>query len=269
MPSPFPGMDPYIEAQAWEDFHARWNLVLSDSLVPRLRPRYYVRVERRVFLERMDDDCVRVIVPDAVVAETLAEPWSEYAENPAPAETATATMMAPVRCRLPRGYEKRETFLTIRDVSTNRVVTVIETLSPENKRVGSVGRSKYLRKRRAIIESTTHLVEFDLLRGGQRLPMVDPLPAGDYFAIVSRGGALDADVYAWPIRRRLPIIPIPLAKRDPDVPIDLQEVFTNAYDRAGYDYTLDYRRPPEPAPVPIDAKWIASVLDRRQGAQTP
>lgn len=51
MPSPFPGMDPFLESQEWEDFHTRLITAFSDRLSPKIEPDYLVRVERRVYVE--------------------------------------------------------------------------------------------------------------------------------------------------------------------------------------------------------------------------
>ncbi|MFA0775855.1 MAG: hypothetical protein THHGLFOP_001379, partial [Candidatus Fervidibacter sp.] len=51
MPSPFPGMDPFIEGQLWDDFHSRFVPELAAALMPKVRPKYLVTVERRVYLE--------------------------------------------------------------------------------------------------------------------------------------------------------------------------------------------------------------------------
>jgi hypothetical protein len=99
------------------------------------------------------------------------------------------------------------------------------------------------------------------LRGGERLPTREPLESADFFAFVCRKERLpQAEVYAWTLRQPLPAVPVPLAGDDPDVPLDLQAAFTTTYDRAGYDYALDYRRPVEPPLDPATADWVRSVL---------
>jgi hypothetical protein len=40
MPSPFPGMDPYLEGYLWSDVHHRLATQISDQLMPLLRPQY-------------------------------------------------------------------------------------------------------------------------------------------------------------------------------------------------------------------------------------
>lgn len=250
MPSPFPGMDPFIEDQEWEDFHSRFNNALSDAIAPVVEPRYFVRVERRVYVERgLDQD-------DGVRWADVSVLWSG-SEPPVAVATVSeaATSLAPVECLLPGPQERRETFLVIRERETLEIVTVIETLSPANKRASSDGREQYLEKREEILRSRTNLVEIDLLRGGKRVPVVG-MPPGNYFAIVSRGHRRPkTDVFPWTLRQRLPSIPIPLKKDEPEATVDLQQVFTTVYDRARYQLSLKYDAPLHPPLGEADAAW--------------
>jgi hypothetical protein len=141
------------------------------------------------------------------------------------------------------------------------VVTVLETLSPGNKRPGGDGRRKYIEKREQVLGSQSHLVELDLIRGGLRLPMATPLPLGDYYAIVSRRDRYPrADVYSWTFRHRLPTIPVPLKKGDSDVSLDLQAAFTSVYDRARYDLSLNYKAELQPPVARDDDAWVQTLL---------
>lgn len=258
MPSPFPGMDPYLESPAvWWGFHSCFINGISDALVPLVRPKYIVDVELRVIVQEVPGEILSTVRPDITIAEGGTE-----ASLTATAATAT---IAPVRLTLPVLEEVREIYLEVHELDTQRVVTVIEMLSPSNKRSGSAGWAEYIRKRSLTLHSDTHLVEIDLLRGGQRMPMRDPLPPGDYYVMVSRAPHRPmADVYAFGLRDRLPTIPIPLAEDDPDVPLDLQAIFHTVYDRAGYDYRLDYTSPPDPPLRPGDSEWASALLTQRR-----
>jgi hypothetical protein len=241
MPSPFPGMDPYIEAQEWTDFYAAYMAVLREDLTRELRPNYTARIERRVYVESLG--AKETIVPDITIVE-----WTGSAAAPSGVSVAPASPTAtiePVVCPLPQPIEHRESFLVIRNRETQRVVTVIELLSPANKRPGP-GRDLYLEKRMEVLASRTNLIELDLLRGGQRLPMAAPLPPGDYLALVCRSRRTSADVYAWRLEHRLPTIPIPLDQGVADVPLDLQLAFDKTFDRAAYNDTLNYTEPLTP-----------------------
>jgi hypothetical protein len=230
-------MDPFIEDQEWEDFHSSFNTVMAEALASGVEPRYVVRIQRRVYFE------CRL----------------RYEAPVASAAAVTSPSLAPVECLLPMPQERRETFLVIREQRTLEIVTVIETLSPANKRASSDGREQYLAKRQEILQSHTNLVELDLLRGGRRLPVVG-MPLGDYFAIVSRGHRRPrADVFHWTIRQPLPTIHIPLKPGEPEVPLDLQQVFTTVYDRARYQLSLNYTARLAVPPTEPDAVWLRQL----------
>lgn len=257
MPSPFPGMDPYLEGHVWEDFHARFITEIADALGPFLRPRYVARVEKRVYLEHPFDGVPTNLQPDVVtLRDTRARPSGGTALFDAP------SLSLPLE--LPT--EQRESYLEIRIRESGEVVTVIELISPTNKRSGADGVREYLSKRELVLRSAVNLVELDLLRGGQRLPMGRPLPACDYFVILSRLKQRPmADVWPFTIRNRMPRIPIPLANGDLDVPLDLGAAFNAVYDRAGYDYSLDYEHGAAPSLAEEDAIWVHDVLSSARG----
>jgi len=257
MPSPFPGMDPFIEDQEWEDFHTRFNTTLSDALAPGVEPRYIVRVERRVYVEHGLGDEDQVRWADVSVL------WSGTNAPVAVASPAQpSTSLVPVECLLPVPQERRETYLVIREQQTMEIVTIIETLSPANKRASSDGREQYLAKRDEILASRTNLVEIDLLRGGKRLPVVG-MPSGDYFAVVSPGYRRPrTDVYHWTIRQSLPSIPIPLKKGESAVDLDLQHVVTTVYDRARYQLSLNYAANLIVTLGEADTAWMRQLLPR-------
>ncbi len=258
MLSPFPGMDPYLEAPAgWQEFHSRFINTMSDFLVPKVRPRYAVHIERYVYVVDVMGEESR-LRPDVTVAETGRE---GIIAEPQTAATATAVLVP-----LPELEEVRHYFLEIRELETQKVVTVIEMLSPFNKRAGK-GRDEYLARRAEILLSDVHLVELDLLREGERLPMGKPLPKGQYYAIISRSYKRPiAEVYAWTIRQPLPTIPIPLKRGEADVMLDLQSVLNSVYDRAGYDYRLPYDREPDPPLSPEDWEWAKQIIAKSRGA---
>ena len=255
MPSPFPGMDPFLESQEWEDFHSRFNTALSDNLSTALRPDYFVRVERRVYLEQLDSDKESLHHLDvAVVADDAGPATGRSSES-----AASGTMS----CTIPMPVERRETFLVIRERADAEVVTVIELLSPSNKRKGGRGHREYLQKRMDIVSSQTHLVEIDLLRGGERLPIRETLPDADYFCVTSRGDTRPrAELYSWKLTEPMPSLAIPLKLGDADAVVPLQEIFDLVYERAGYDLSVDYKAELDPVPESSVAAWIRSCVDK-------
>ena len=114
-----------------------------------------------------------------------------------------------------------------------------------------------------------NIVELDLIRAGKRLRGFNrPLPLGHYYAFVSRADRRPmTDVYTWSIRRRLPIVPVPLRAPDPDVKLDLGAAFAIAYERGRYGGIVDYTSPPPPpAFAPEDAEWVAQTARAGVGA---
>ena len=260
MPSPFPGMDPFLEGPEWEDFHATFNTVLRELLSPTIEPDHVVRVERRVYVERPLENKEGWFRPDVMILAT-----DDFSGGGVATASGTAMLAEPSVCELPMSQERSETYLVIRERESMEVVTVLETLSPANKRPGE-GRKEYLHKRETLLGSETHLIELDLLRGGLRLPMMQtpPLPRGDYFAIVSRAHRRPkADVFAWTLCQPLPTIPIPLLCKDPEVTLDLQAAFTTVYERARYDLSLRYGEPLDPPVDERDAAWLNELLKDR------
>ena len=256
MPSPFPGMDPYIESQCWRDFHTAFLAEVRSALMPQIRPRYVVVIEEDVYLAREDGTPIRIVVPDVSILP--GDGWMD--------STGGGVVVAaePKVVTLPMTEPIEIPYLVIRRRDNEETVTVIELLSPTNKSSRD-GRAEYLAKRNLLLRGRAHLVELDLLRGGERLPTVEPHPAGDYFAFVSRVERRpQAEVYSWTLDRPLPPIPIPLTDGDPDVTLDLQTVFTTTYDRAGYDYALHYERPVEPPLEANQSQWAGQRIGRAE-----
>ncbi len=254
MPSPFPGIDPYIEGQKWSDFHAACIIAIRDRLLPRVRPRYAVEVEERVFVERAPDDAVMVLVPDVMINKVKQATLSAKS-------VSGTTVMEPVECYIAAPEQVRQTYLTITRGLDAQVITIIEVLSPTNKRPGATGFEQYAHKRQIILDSTTTLVELDFLRAGQRMPFIGDVPDTDFIAAVCRSNRRPrAEIYGWSLEDALPTLPIPLAGDDSDVQVDFQELFNDVYDRAGYDYRLDYTQKTKPALDKKRSRWSAEQI---------
>lgn len=225
-------MDSRIEEQLWHDFHPNMIVSIQSWLMPLLLPKYAAQIEERVYVEHTEPVPTRqVFRPDVVIHSETAGEGRAQASRAAVAEPAILT--------LPMPTEQRERYIAIVSLPGRELVTVVELLSPANKRAGADGRCEYLRKREQILQSTVHLVEIDLLLKGERLPTVEPLPEADYYAFVSRGEYRPAvEVYYWRRNARMPTIPIPLLRDDGEVLLDLQAVYEETYTRARYEARL-------------------------------
>ncbi|MBI4617837.1 MAG: DUF4058 family protein [Planctomycetes bacterium] len=257
MPSPFPGMDPYLEdAGGWLDVHNRLIAYLCHELDRILGKNYFARNGERIVVERAGE-FQRGIYSDLYV--------SGPGRGAGGAAVAEAT--EPVRIRIAEA-EYREAYLEIRDRLGNRIVTVVELLSPANKAAGSDGREKYLAKQAEVLASQVNLVEIDLLRSGAWTVAVPESLARaaaspfDYVACVNRADDRRAfDLYPIRLEDRLPRIRIPLSGDDPDVVADLQSLLQQVYDNGRYDRTIDYGKPPVPPLDPDRERWARQVLD--------
>jgi len=257
MPSPFPGMDPYLERH-WGDVYSSLVQYARDSIRPGLPIDLYARVEERVFVESPWDN-TDTMVPDVHVVE---HPFRRRSGEPVQSDVAVAE---PVVLHLPE-EEIHETYVEIRDAkSGHRVVTVIEVLSPSNKRDGD-GRDKYLEKQNELRAADVSLVEIDLLRSGRPMFSISPelLPEShrtEYRVCVRRGWSpKNLELYALPLKQPLPGIPVPLRHRDESVTLDLQAVFNQVYENGDYEMTVDYTADPAPPLSPDDAKWADAML---------
>jgi hypothetical protein len=252
-------MDPYLEDPTlWPDVHHELISVARELLLVQLRPKYFVQIDERLYLADDNDEARSVIIPDLRVREVhygsargpgmlVADPGIERAFS--------------------FEFEVRESYLRVIDRQSSNVVTDIKILSPANKVSGSAGRGSYDQKRRDIFEAHTNLVEIDLLRAGEPLGQEPGLGRTEYFAQATRFTQKEQRRQYWAMSIREPLkrISVPVREEDPDAVLDLQVMLNTAYDRAGYELRVDYRRPPVPALSQELRPWAAEVLGQIGG----
>ena len=258
--SPFPGMDPYLEFH-WRDVHARLVNGACDQLQEQLPPDLCARMEERVYLA--DEGGLAIgqgRYPDVRVFET--EPAGDIASRTTSPLAVAEPEIMPLEA-LPETLS--ESYIEIRDASTeNRVVTVIEFISPSNK-LNEDGREQYLRKARECRRAKVNLVEIDLTREGNRellLPFVGRLrlPRPTYLASVERRiEPIRREIYRINLEAPLASIAIPLRGGDREPTLALQPLIEQAYQKGRY-WNTDYRKVLEPSLPPAEAKWVAETL---------
>jgi hypothetical protein len=275
MPSPFPGMDPHLEApHIWPDLHDSLAGELRNELNQTLPSPYYARLEMRPELGIIEDHgATHRIAPDVTIVR-----------NPHPAHEVAvggAAVLTAPRSDVSRFVEYevlsepiRHHFVEIRDSSQgHKLITLIEIVSPSNKRPGP-DRHAYERKQRQVLESDASLVEIDLLRDGRRvLPdsgletLIQALPQPpEYLVVVNRAwrrgpGASAFQVFPVGLREWLPCIPVPLKENEEELALDLQFAFNRAYDSGPYRRgAVDYSNPPAGPPFNDAAAAWAAVL---------
>jgi hypothetical protein len=249
-------MDPWLEHPArWPNVHQRFITYAGDLLGAQVGAGFFVAIGERVYVEAP----ARTLYPDVSVVEAPDRVPSSVSGQ---AASGPAVADAPMIVRL-RPVERREPFLELRTADADeRVVTVIEVLSPANKRPGA-GRELYLRKQTEVLASDVSLVEVDLLRAGESTVALPPELAGEapYRVVVSRASDREArELYAVPLRSRLPRVAVPLVAGVPDVVLDLGAVLHQVYDRGTFGRRLDYAAAPLPPLGDDDLAWARGVV---------
>jgi hypothetical protein len=258
--SPFPGMDPYLEGELWSEFHHRLANQISTQLMAVLPSNYVALLEKYHVIDYsglhiLGTSKKKAIYPDVHVTK-VKEAVINYETVTAPA----VELISPVPEKVP------VLRVEIRDVAERRLVTVIEILSPANKQGN--GFQDYIEKRTALLQTSIHLLELDLLRGGERIPLIGgELPSAPYYVFLSRF-TRHPHTEVWPIQLRepLPTVPVPLLPPDPDVPLALQPAINACFEVVRYhERLLDYSQPPPAPPLsPEDLAWVASIVKLKE-----
>jgi hypothetical protein len=265
MPSPFPGMDPWLEGRAvFPDLHNSFIAYLREALNAILPPPYFAAIGTRVVIE---GDADRLVEPDVDVLRPAGANGGRGPAGGGGVATAGATDVTPIVVHVSRD-EATEWLVEVRTGDgDDELVTTVEVLSRANKRAGGEDRAAYLRKQREMAERGVNMVEADLLRGGAHTTAVPLGPAVaqagpfDYHVCVYRADR-PADFEVYPIRlpQRLPVVAVPLRPTAAAAPVNLQPVLDRCYDAGLYARRTRYDRPPDPPLTPEQGAWAEGVL---------
>jgi hypothetical protein len=255
MKSPFPGMDPYLEApDLWRGLHLRLINHIAEYLQPQLLPRYVAMVEERIMLGAIDGERV----PDLGIVQSTV-----------PSRSGGTAVLVPTDCVQPEVVEVPELrqphrFVEVRRARDGELVTVIEVLSPGNK--SGTGLAQYEAKQQQYLLSDINLVEIDLLHRGRHAIAVpaDRITPSDYRVSVLPAGSTRFELYRISLREPLPRFRVPLQSDDPEVALDLQAVLDRCYEAGAYSYVIRYDQPPG---VPLSAEDAAWARERVEAWQ--
>jgi len=255
-------MDPYLESH-WLDVHPRLIVEASNQIQGQLGDSLVARIEERHIVEDPLTDVSRRIGPDVRVVELGARFPS--ASDSSIAHAGGIALAEPVVLTA-ESEPFAQRFIELIDLSTGgRVITVIEFVSPANKRSGD-GLEKYKQKQAECRGAAVNLVEIDLTRGGQRQLLAHHWHGAHrydstYQASIWRAAAgYRVELYPMRLQERLPALGIPLRPSDPEVVLELQSLLDRVYAASRYDRTTDYSSSPEPPLQGEDSAWADSML---------
>jgi hypothetical protein len=257
-------MDPYIEACGlWEGYHNHLIEEIYRAIAPALPSGYTIDTAVRSYVVLMGAEGKDEVLakPDVVVTESVAR--KKTRKQKGSGAVAVAPELAesvPMQAFIAEKF--KETFVEIYAEDEERfLVTCIEVLSPSNKRRNTEGWEEYERKRQAMLLGRANFIEIDLLRGGDKFPMLTRWPDSPYTLLVSRSSRAPY-CRAWPahFQRRLPVIPVPLLDPDPDLTLDLQPLLDGIYSLGRYNERIDYTQPLTPALSEEEASWVRDLL---------
>ena len=256
-----PGMDPCLESPAlWPEVHSRLIVAIADTLNPKILPKYRASIEQRVYDLDLEDSLL-VGIPDVTVAQhkgTSQMPIQSTTSEPKAIAVVEKTS-DPLSVMIPMPIEVKERYLEIKSVQTGEVVTVVEILSPANKRPGK-GRNAYLDKRLNVLGSMSHLVEIDLLRNHQPMPLSKGHVQSNYRMLVSRCEQRPrAELYAFNLNDKIPQFQLPLKAEDTEPTVDLKALIDDIYSKAGYEVLIDYALSPVPPLTAQEIEWFEAL----------
>lgn len=253
-------MNPYLESR-WYDFHTRLVAHASEQLNEKLPADLVANTEERVAVEHEGIAVAESYRPDVRIERPGGKSRNEYLTEP----VEPGGVLTEAAVKLIVAEPATERFIEIMETKTHRVVTVIEVVSPSNKR--GPGLRTYRRKRRQLLGSNINIVEIDLVRKGNWRALLQPHSCPPKQETPYRGtlrfASDPAAVYMIPfqLRQMLPKLPIPLRKDDAPVFLELQPLVNAVYERGRCGQVIDYTQPPpEPALSAEDAAWCDELL---------
>jgi hypothetical protein len=257
MPSPFPGMDPWLDDPLhFPDMHDALMGYLREALNALLPAGYKARGRHRVVLGRSDPR-----VPDVGVLSRTDRPTRT-------SHAMTVDYAAVGMLRVPTAVPDEESYLEI-STAEGRLVTSLEIVSASNKKPGTEHRRAYLAKQRRTLRAGVGLVEIDLLRAGRHCTAIPVRklralrPESIYHVCVCGAAVGPAyQIAAVSLSDRLPLFAVPLDIGIAPVRIDLQLIFERSFDTGRYG-DLDYSRPARPPLTPDQQAWAEEILRKR------
>ncbi len=221
MPSPFPGMDPFLEEESlWPTFQRQLVLSLYQVLLPGLVDRYRARISQRQY-----------VTEQALFTSIIRE---EHQED-----------LIEVRQR------SDGRLVTLVDVVSpaNKTTSTGRTVYLDKRKEGRTAGANLVEIDLVLQGQPT----LDYSRDG--------LPDWDYAVTVTRSTQPERyEIYTATLQKRLPKFRLPLACDDRDTVLDLHSVFTRCYDQGGFASRINYQKDPPTTLNDEDRQWLNDLL---------
>ena len=225
MPSPFPGMDPFLEDdRLWPVFHHNLVLCLYQVLLPGLVDRYRARVNQRHY-----------VTEQALFTSIMREEHhEEFVEIRQRGDGKIVTLVEVVSPANKTSAEGRRAYLERRQTVRATGGSVVEI--------------------DLVLQGQPTL---DYSREG--------LPDWDYAVTVTRSTQPEKyEIYTATLQKRLPRFRLPLAPDDRDTVLDLQTAFARCFDQGDFAAKVNYAMPPAVPLCTEDREWLDELLKRQK-----
>jgi hypothetical protein len=221
MPSPFPGMDPFLEAaDLWPAFHHQFVAGLYQLLLPGLVDRYRARVSQRVYV-------TEVALFTSVVRDQHVEELIEIRQRGDGRLVTMIDAVSPANKMTPEG---RQAYLARRAEAKSGGANLVEV---------------------DLVLQGEPLLDYSR----------DGLPAWNYAVTVTRAAQPERyEIYTATLQKRLPRFRLPLASDDRDTVLDLQSAFARCFDQGGFAARIDYHQDPAGTLTDEDRTWLDELL---------
>ncbi len=225
MPSPLPGMDPYLEDDAlWPVFHHQLVMCMYQLLLPVLVDRYRARVNQRHYVTEQ-------ALFTSIVREEHHEDFIEVRQRSDGRLITLVDVVSPANKVTPAG---RCAYLDKRREGKNANANLVEL---------------------DLVLQGQPTLEYSR----------DGLPDWDYAVTVTRSTQPERyEIYTATLQKRLPRFRLPLASDDRDQVVDLHTAFTRCYDQGGFAAKIDYGRDPALPLNSEDRQWLQEVLKQQK-----
>lgn len=225
MPSPFPGMDPFLEEEKlWPVFQHQFAACLYQILLPGLVDRYRARIAQRHYSTEQ-------ALFTSIVREEHHEDLIEIRQRGDGRLVTLVDIVSPANKTTEPG---RQAYLNKRREGKQSGASVVEV---------------------DLVLQGQPTLEYSR----------DGLPEWDYAVTVTRSTQAERyEIYTATLQKRLPRFRLPLAADDRDTVLDLQAAFARCYDQAGFAATIDYHRQPAAVTNDDDRRWLDDLLKQHK-----